>query len=100
MNYESENEKASRKNSIRGITQLLNEGKNQIKESHLNPVSDTNFSNTDAGKVRLETDCVQNKQNGVRGNSSKESLNTISRLGLLLNLSYLYYEYTSEHAML
>lgn len=76
MNYESENEKASRKNSIRGITQLLNEGKNQIKERHLNPV------------------------NGVRGNPSKESLNTISRLGLLLNLSYLYYEYTSEHAML
>lgn len=88
MNYEDEKEKASRKNSTRGITLLLNEEKNQIKERHWNPTSDTNFSNSDAGKVRLETDCLRSKQNGVRGNSLKESLDTISRLGLLLNLSY------------
>lgn len=93
MNYDGEKEKASRKNSTRGITLLLNEEKNQIKERHWNPTSDTNFSNSDAGKVKLETDCLRSKQNGVRGNSLKESLNSISRLGLILNLSYLYFEY-------
>lgn len=79
MNCEGEKEKASRKNSTRGITLLLNEEKNRIKERHRNPISDTNFSNSDAGKVRLETECLRSKQNGVRGNSLKESLDTISR---------------------
>lgn len=79
MNYEGEKERASRKNSTRGITLLSNERKNQIKERHLNPTCDTNFSNSEAGKVRLETDYLQSKQNGVRRNSLKESLDTISR---------------------
>ncbi|XP_052691085.1 putative inhibitor of apoptosis isoform X1 [Crassostrea angulata] len=79
MNYEGEKERASRKNSTRGITLLLNEENNQNKERHRNPTSDTNFSNSEAGKVRLETDCLRSKQNGVRENSLKESLDTISR---------------------
>lgn len=79
MNYEGEKERASRKNSTRGITLLLNEENNQNKERHRNPTSDTNFSNSEAGKVRLETGCLRSKQNGVRENSLKESLDTISR---------------------
>lgn len=84
MNCEEDRESMLRKRELPVTTLSSNEGNKGVIKRPWNPTNGNQSSSTCAEKVRLRADCVRNKHNDLRKNSSKDSEESLS--GLVFSL--------------